>query len=148
MPSFTTANASMRVHGLIVEIGLMPGLMPVPQQPGVPVHIKAEDIVNLNAMIDTGASHTVVRTDIIEGLQLKSVGEIRTATPSTDGDLETCLQYLVNIQFKPNGVIVPNIVISAMPLKHQPVQCLIGRDILAQGTLFYNGYMNTFTLCH
>jgi len=94
------------------------------------------------ALIDTGATRTVVKTGIAAALGLKPVGGIYVNTPSTSRHF--CYEYAVRLIF-PNRVVVDQVVIEA-PLKDQPIDCLIGRDILRQGVLVYVGPQNSFTL--
>jgi len=94
------------------------------------------------AMIDTGATGTVVREDIVKQLNLNPVGVTLINTPSSTN--VQCYEYLMRILF-PNNVIVESVVIAA-PLLGQHIQCLIGRDVLRHGVFIYTGYIDTFTL--
>jgi len=98
--------------------------------------------VQLVGMIDTGATGTVIQDGIAAKLRLQPVGTVYINTPSSANVL--CYRYTVRFLF-PNNVVVDSIVIEA-PLQGQPIQCLIGRDILAHGVFVYIGYMNQFTL--
>lgn len=135
MSSFTSLGETVRDKGLVVSATLVPSsVMPIDG---------SRKSVKMDAMIDTGASHTVIRDDIPEKLGLNQVGEISANTPSTAG--VRCYQYAVDMML-PDNVRIQNIIVSAMPLEDQPIQCLIGRDILAKGVLIYIGYVNQFTL--
>lgn len=81
------------------------------------------------AMIDTGASGTVLREDLPQQLGLNPIGATAINTPSSTNVI--CPVYLVRIVF-PNDVVVETKAIAA-PLQEQPIQCLIGRDVLQQG---------------
>lgn len=94
------------------------------------------------AMIDTGATRTVINKEIVSQLNLNPVGLTSINTPSDDN--VQCYEYLVRIFF-PQDVIAETVAIVA-PLKGQHIQCLIGRDVLLYGVFIYTGYMNTFTL--
>ncbi|MDE0300834.1 MAG: retroviral-like aspartic protease family protein [Candidatus Poribacteria bacterium] len=135
MPSFTIANDAVRDFGLVVPVKLTAASM-TPTE-GTP------PIIDIDAMIDTGASHTAIRDDIPRSLDLNPVGEVPINTP-TSTDVR-CLQYVVRMIF-PNNIVVNDMLVTAMPLQKQPIQCLIGRDILSQCVLIYNGYTNLFTL--
>lgn len=135
MSSFTSLGETVRNRGLVVSATLVPSsVMPIDG---------SRKSVKLDAMIDTGASHTVIRDDIPAKLGLNQVGEISANTPSATG--VRCYQYAVDM-ILPDNVRIQNIIVSAMPLEDQPIQCLIGRDILAKGVLIYIGYVNQFTL--
>jgi predicted aspartyl protease len=141
MPSLTTQVPNLQEMGPVVEIKLAVGL-------------KLEDIlrqkgqnlpepVQVRAMIDTGATVSVVREDIIKQLNLNPVGTELISTPSSSN--VQCYKYLMRILF-PNKVIINDIMVISTSLKGQDIQCLIGRDILKLGVLIYIGYTNTFTL--
>ena len=99
--------------------------------------------IKLLAMIDTGASGTVISQGIVNILGINPVGTTLVNTPSSTD--VNCNQFDVQIIF-PNNVIIPSIVIIEAPLQGQHIQCLIGRDILKDGVLIYNGCDNSFTL--
>jgi predicted aspartyl protease len=130
----------MQGVGPVVEVRLAVGSITeeVLQKSGknIPVPVQAL------AMIDTGATGTVVREDIVNQLNLNPVGVTLINTPSSTN--VQCCEYLMRILF-PNNVIVESVVIAA-PLHGQHIQCLIGRDVLRHGVLIYTGYMDTFTL--
>jgi len=96
----------------------------------------------IQAMIDTGATGTVIKEEVIKSLKLEPVGVVRINTPSSNDVL--CNRYSVRLLL-PNNVTVNAIVIGA-PLKNQHIQGLIGRDILRHGVFIYTGYINQFTL--
>jgi predicted aspartyl protease len=98
--------------------------------------------VDIQAMIDTGATGTVLKKEIVDALRMKPVGAVSINTPSSTNAL--CNQYLVRLLL-PNNVTVDAVIIAA-PLKDQHIQCLIGRDILQHGVFIYTGYINQFTL--
>jgi predicted aspartyl protease len=98
--------------------------------------------VTVQAIIDTGASSTVVRTGTCRGLGLNPVGVINIHTPSS-ADVP-CEQFSVRIAF-PNNVQGTAIVTEA-PMPGQGIQALIGRDVLSQAVLVYIGFANTFSL--
>jgi len=99
--------------------------------------------VEITALIDTGASGTAVKPEVIRQLQLTPRGVTNIATPSSAA--HPCNVYDVSLTFA-NGVIVPVITVIEVPLEGQVIQGLIGRDVLAHGILIYSGYTNTFSL--
>ncbi len=140
MPSFTTQVANLQEVGPVVEVRLAVGsiIEDVLRQGGqsIPAPIQTP------AMIDTGATRTVVREDIVKQLNLNPVGLVRINTPSSTN--VQCYEYLMRLLF-PDNVVVQAVVIAA-PLQGQHIQCLIGRDVLHHGVFIYIGYINTFTL--
>jgi predicted aspartyl protease len=96
------------------------------------------------ALIDTGATFTVIRAGLADALGLRPVGEQSIATASSDSVL--CNQYEVNLIFTAQRVGFQNLVVIEAPIIPQPVVCLIGRDVLRLGVFVYIGYDNSFTL--
>ena len=94
------------------------------------------------ALIDTGASVSVLRQGLAAQLGLNPIGVSYISTPSSTNI--PCLRYVVRLVF-PNEFLVETTVVE-VPLEGQNIQCLIGRDILAQSVLVYIGYRNLFSL--
>jgi len=140
MPSFTTQIPNMQTVGPVVEVRLAIGTVveEVLQRSGQSIPTAVQAL----AMIDTGATATVVREDIVKQLNLNPVGITLINTPSSTN--VQCYEYLMRLLF-PNNVIVESVVIAA-PLHGQHIQCLIGRDVLRHGVFIYTGYIDTFTL--
>jgi len=140
MPSFTTQVPNLRDIGPVVQVRLTVGsvLEEVLRRSGAAL----PPPLTVPALIDTGATGTVVRQDLIPQLNLNPVGTTLISTPSSMNVI--CYEYLMRIVF-PNNVIIEAVVIGA-PLQGQSVACLIGRDVLQHGVLIYTGYTNTFTL--
>jgi len=104
--------------------------------------------VTLWELIDTGGSSSVIDQNILDQLVLQPTGVAPIHTPSTDGVAHNCPQYDVSIrlqhpmlqlQLDPRPVIATN-------LSVQGIQALIGRDILQNCLLIYDGYEQQFTL--
>ncbi|MEA2491535.1 MAG: hypothetical protein QOH21_3327 [Acidobacteriota bacterium] len=100
--------------------------------------------VQVTALVDTGASGTVLNPAIIRQLGLNPVGTALIHTPSTTAPVQ-CNRYQINVYF-PQGVVVEDVVAIEAPLGGQSIQCLIGRDVLRNGLLVYVGHANQFTL--
>ena len=93
-------------------------------------------------MVDTGATRSVIRQGLAAQLALNPVGVTRITTPShTNG---ACYEYQVRL-ILPNNVTFEGVFLEAS-LQGQHIQCLIGRDVLAQAVLVYIGYSNLFSL--
>lgn len=97
------------------------------------------------AMVDTGASGTVIAPAILAQLGLQPVGVTNMSTPSTTAPVQARL-FNVDLTFLTNNVAVQGVVAIEAPLGGQHIQCLVGRDILQHGVLVYIGYINQFTL--
>lgn len=140
MPSFTSTSPDLQATGPIVEIRVAVG-GPVE----LALQISGEPIsapVQAFAMIDTGASVSVVRQGLPAQLGLNPIGVTYINTPSSTN--VPCYEYPVRLIF-PNNVVVEATVLE-VPLQGQNIQCLIGRDVLAHGVLIYIGYGNLFSL--
>ncbi len=139
MPSFSHQISDLRQVGPLVEVRILPprDLTQVLASRGQPIPA----LVAALAIFDTGASSSVVRPDIIQRLGIQPIGQIRISTPSSSGF--ACYQYKAAIGL-PNNVVNETAELIAAPLQDQPIQCLIGRDLLSLGVFTYVGYANTF----
>jgi predicted aspartyl protease len=140
VPSFTTQLPNLQALGPLVEMRIWVG---TPVENAIKKsEAKLPEAVPVKAMIDTGATGSVVHPEIAKNLGLMPVGVVYINTPSSENI--PCYQYMVRLIF-PNNVIVEAIAVEA-PLKGQQIQCLVGRDVLAHGVFVYTGYINQFTL--
>lgn len=140
MPSFTTSSGNLQLTGpmtaVLISVSaphvnfLQSTNQPIPQP------------VSLMALIDTGATSSVIQTGVAHqlGLQPRDLTHIATASSQN----HPCYIYDVGIHFQ-NGISVATIRVMEAPLTN-PVQCLIGRDILSLGVFVYIGYTNLFCL--
>ena len=140
MPSFTSTVPNLRGFGPLVKVRLTVGM-------SAEAAFRSRSILlppplEIDAMIDTGATGTVIREGLAGQLGLKPVGVANISTPSSVN--VQCYEYLVRLLF-PNNVQIETKAIEA-PLQGQHIQCLIGRDVLAHGVLVYIGYANLFSL--
>jgi hypothetical protein len=140
VPSFTLRLANLRQFGPVVEL-----------QVSVPLSLErvlrssnqaVPPPVTVQAMIDTGASSSVIRDDIPTALGLNPVGVVSVKTPSSAGLQYP--QYALRLQF-PNRVS-SEVTAVAAPLPGQHFECLIGRDLLTHAVLIYTGHDGSFTL--
>ena len=140
MPSFTSQVANLQTIGPVVDLRLAIGAAAevVLRKAGSPI----PNPVAAVAMIDTGATASVMQVGLAAQLGLNPVGVTYINTPSSTN--VACYEYLVRLVF-PNNVLVETTVLEA-PLQGQHIQCLIGRDVLAHGVLVYIGYGNLFSL--
>ena len=140
MPSFTIAGTNLQGAGPVVEVRIT-----VNREIETALREAGEAVPTpmlVPAMIDTGASCTVLREGLAQDLGLQPTGT-RTIHTASDTNVR-CYEYLVRLLF-PNDILFETDVIEA-PLKGQHVDCLIGRDVLSNGILVYIGTDNLFTL--
>jgi len=101
------------------------------------------ETMSLKALIDTGASCSVINSTVIKQLALEPVGENLMNTPSHSK--VPCKIFDIRI-IMPNNVRIKSVLVAEAPLEGQNIQCLIGRDILGLGILVYNGKDSSFSL--
>jgi len=104
----------------------------------------------IRALLDTGASCSVVDAAIIRSLSLLPTGTISIFTPSTGAVPHRCNQYDVAIAMlmEPTQVHVVSVTIPVIEahLGAHNYQALIGRDVLAQALLVYNGRSGSLSM--
>lgn len=87
------------------------------------------------AIIDTGATKTAVRIDILIALGLVPIG-IDFVNTASQMNVAT-YQFIMKLSF-PDDIVFDNIRVNSLPV-NQPVECLLGMDILMKCHLEYNG---------
>ncbi|MBI4979003.1 MAG: hypothetical protein HZC28_16105 [Spirochaetes bacterium] len=139
MPSFTVSIDELASAGPLVGVVLSPApfLMSRLKSDGREVYSD-----HVTAMIDTGASHSVMASQLPFISQLTPAGTTDVATPTSL--TVTCYEYRVLVTFPSDVEIESNII--AVPYLTGGVQCLIGRDILRHAVLVYNGTEKLITM--
>ena len=91
----------------------------------------------VHAVIDTGASLTVVNPEVVERCKLRATGFAIVASIEKKDQYH---QHAARIRF-PNTKLkdFDGIPVVACKILQQPYSCLIGRDILRSWLLTYNG---------
>ncbi len=95
------------------------------------------------ALIDTGASSTVISDHIAGLLELVPIRRVSRLCAS---GLYEANEYVVDVAFPGSPIYVPRIRVTDANLKDQPYGMLIGRDILAHARLLYHGKSGLFSL--
>lgn len=106
--------------------------------------IPAEGFIDTEAIIDTGATRTVVEPDFALRIGLRLVDP--AAKVARVGGIDTVAVYVAAIRFPPELPTVRLVRVFAAPLLEQPVRCLIGRDILQRWRMVYDGRTGEVTL--
>jgi predicted aspartyl protease len=96
----------------------------------------------IKALIDTGASGTVIDISIIKKLSLIPTGAVKIHTPSTGSVPHDCSQYDIAL-----GLVVPPIIhkvsltipVIEADFSGQTIQAIIGRDVISTFAFWYNG---------
>lgn len=102
-------------------------------------------------LIDTGASCTCVDPSVIQGLGLTPTGSTAIVTPSTGQGPVVFDEYdcglMIYAHTTENPYVVRNLsVVEAPLLQQQGFHALIGRDVLSNCVLIYNGKTGLYTL--
>ena len=99
--------------------------------------------VTLTALVDTGASGTLVQSAVFSQVGIEPFSFAYLRTPSTNEPI-LCGRYRVRIVLSEALAFEVDAVNGA--LTGQNLQCLIGRDILQEVKLAYDGPHNQFTI--
>ena len=108
----------------------------------------------ISALVDTGASGTCIEPSVLRALGVSPTGMVPINTPSTGNTPHTAYQYDVSILVPGASnahppLIVENLpVIEAQLIHAQGFHALIGRDVLSQCLLNYDGQAGFFTLAY
>ena len=142
MPSLSIELPDLRHSGPLLEILLAPSkpVRDLLNQSGQPALQPTRCI----ALIDTGASGTVIRSGLAATLNLQPRGSVNIATPSCTA--HPCDTFDVAMFFPGHRVGIELLTVIEAPLSGQNIECLIGRDVLKSSIFIYEGYSNRFVL--
>lgn len=107
--------------------------------------------VLVKLLIDTGASGTCLDPISIGSLGLSPTGTIPIQTPTTNGVPHQCNLYDISLIIPaPKGqpFYIDALPIVESSLKSQGIDGLLGRDVLANCVLIYNGSIGWYTLSY
>ena len=104
----------------------------------------------VRALIDTGATHTCVDPTILRDFGLTPTGSTQVHTPSSGPSPVAMDQYDVGLAIfgrrEDPPLIHRTIPVIGTDLSAQGIDALVGRDVLKDCVLVYNGGTGTFTL--
>ena len=98
--------------------------------------------VAVQALLDTGAWRTVIRTDVISRLGMMPTGHISVPTASSPN--VSSFEYSVRIILPGERPI--SVIALELPLVGHHIECIIGRDVLRAGSFTYDGDAGSFSL--
>ncbi|OGX26522.1 MAG: hypothetical protein A3D10_01415 [Omnitrophica WOR_2 bacterium RIFCSPHIGHO2_02_FULL_48_11] len=138
--SFTLKLPHLRENGPTCQIVLKPSDPAIEE-----LRLEKKDVptIRVSALIDTGASTTAISQKVIKKLRLVARGTTKVYTSNKDSEIRN--EYDVALEFDTDAYIRILRVLDAN-LEDHSIDCLIGRDVLAHGTLIYNGPEKQITL--
>jgi hypothetical protein len=141
LPSFTIEAADLWNEGPVIEVTLSPSGAALAAM-GL---TGSGPVASASILVDTGASHSLVKNGVLGPLGLHPVGATEINTPSSQR--VACALYSVRMTF-PHGQYLDTTVIEgpAGGLDGQNIEGLLGRDVLRHGLFIYLGGMSQFTL--
>ena len=141
MPFFTKRVTNLQREAPIIEVTIFPPAPIVNQYNDRKELIPHHRAIGL---IDTGASISCIDVKIAEQMGLIARDFIPVLTPS---GVSNHFTYDITIVFPPElESKVFFVEVTGADLSQQPFDILIGRDVLEQCTLIYNGWDNSFQL--
>lgn len=145
MGELTIASALLQARGplMSIEVHAPPVVLQLAQSQGQTPSPPPPPATGL-ALIDTGASATVVDENALLALGVNPIGTTTVLTPS---GAEQQLAYPAEIEFAGMpGRIQFASVLGSKHLAAQGIIALIGRDVLANALLVFNGPAGMFTI--
>ncbi len=110
--------------------------------------------VQISALVDTGATGTVIDPSVMQTLGLTPTGTVNVITPTTGSTPVPCPQFDIALVIPGATANDPPLIFQTIPviaselLAPQGIHALIGRDILDQCFFVYNGGVKQFTLAY
>jgi hypothetical protein len=103
---------------------------------------------NARFLVDTGASVSGIDLAILAGLGINPTVSISIHTVSTDGKAAQMAKYDVSLMLPSKTVAmhIPIVSVVGARLREQGFDGLLGRDVLGECLLVYNGPDKAFTL--
>ncbi len=96
------------------------------------------------ALIDSGASTSCIDDGIVERLNLSPIDRVKMASASHAGHDANVYPVKILINNMATGINIPRAI--GAQLSNQDIVALLGRDMLAFCTMFYNGPAGELTI--
>ena len=97
------------------------------------------------ALIDTGATSSVVDGSVVSALGVNPVG---TAQVGTAAGTVTQPVYPIRVQLQGVNLVVNFSRVTGAPLRAMGLVALLGRDMLSSMTMYYDGPNSEYTLAY
>lgn len=140
MASLAESREHLRLFGPQIHVAILPPSHMLAQLPA-----SEHRSVTGTALVDTGASMTTIDESALKTLGVAPVNMTTVATPSG-----TAFQLLYPAELSFPGTVLPKSVFAEVlgspHLMTQGLIALIGRDVISEGLLVYNGISGSFTL--
>jgi hypothetical protein len=140
MPRLKIAAPTLRREGPAIDIQIQPVLA---AQEAMRADGEEVPSVSVKALIDTGASGTLIQTSIVGTLGLDWIGTVLLTTPSTTKPL---VRYEYRVRIVLSETIAFETDAVEGDLIGQNIQCLIGRDVLEYVVFTYDGPNSRFSI--
>ena len=139
---------SLRTYGPRLEIELGPPFLRTPEGillPRPKDQARAHRFSRMPALLDTGAGKTIVTPEAVQSVGLQKIDTTRLARAG--GVDDNAGVYAASIQFPRDRLATIEIIeVICCELPEQPIQCLLGRDVLARWLFTYNGPKSEWTI--
>jgi predicted aspartyl protease len=145
MPVLTLKTDHSGKPVVLLYVGISVDRLEILQEQGLTIPVAR----TVRALVDTGASRTIVEERYLRSLELPPLAEEEVHTASTGAIPSRLKIYAVELSLAEDvtGTLARNLPVFASPdLSGLGVQMLLGRDFLSRVILTYNGPNREFTL--
>jgi predicted aspartyl protease len=140
MPAFTGRMPDLQARGPIIRVSI--AVSAAAEAALTSAGQLAPTPVQVDALIDTGASLTAISQGIAQQLGLQPVG-IQPITASSSASIDMPL-YAIRVVL--SDMVFEVTAIEAAGPAEQGIGALLGRDVLSRAVFVYIGYANEFTI--
>jgi predicted aspartyl protease len=147
MGLYRSEAKDLEKYGPRLEIELGPPIVRTPSGVITPRHRTHSGEMRYSrmpALIDTGASRTVITPEAVARVGLAMVDQIQVSRPG-GSDLRGV--YVASVQFprqKLSTIEAMEVICCELP--DQPIQCLLGRDVLSRWIFTYDGPLKAWEI--
>ncbi|MEZ5337628.1 MAG: hypothetical protein R3F46_05130 [bacterium] len=143
MPHTHCSAAELTMRGVVINVSFgIPGSL---LQYHDPADQDAATTLKAVALVDTGASHSIIRGGLLDPLCLTAIGKARVAGFAAPVDC-AIFNLLLCIPQDATHYSRQISVLEMEDWQDSRIDCILGRDILASAVLVYNGAADSFSL--